>query len=134
MFKHKHVNVGYWNIHSLVEKLNNTAFNKLSDDDFIRVVKRMDLFCLSETHVGPDFNIVFDNHHTYKSCWKISSNNRFYGGLCIFTANFIRKGVKIIRNNHQDIIWLNLKKNSLSLIKIFMFVLHTSVPLTQPII
>ena len=57
MCKHyKHVNVGYWNIHSFVEKVNNTAFNKLSDDDVIRVLKRMDLFCLSETHVSPDFN------------------------------------------------------------------------------
>ena len=41
MLKHyKHVNVGYWNIHSLVEKVNNTAFNKLSDDDFIRVMSQ----------------------------------------------------------------------------------------------
>ena len=88
------------------------------------VIKRMDFFCLAETHVGTDFNIVFDNY-TYESCRKISSNNRFYGGLCIFTSNFIRKGIKIIRSNHQDIIWLNyLKKSSLNSIKIFMFVLH----------
>ena len=120
MFKHyKHVNVGYWNIHSLVEKVNNTctAFNKLSDDDFNRVIKRMDLFCLSETHVGPGFNIVFDNYHTYKSCRKISSNNRFYGGLCVFTSNSIKKGVKIIRNNHQGIIWLKLEKEFFKLDK-----------------
>ena len=92
----------------------------------------MDLFCLSETHVGPDFNIVFDNYHTYKRCRKISSNNRFYGGLCIFTANFIKKGVKIIRNNHQDIIWLKLEKEFFKLDKDLC--LYTSVPLTHPTI
>ena len=50
VFKHhKHINVGYWNVHGLVENVNNMAFNKLSDIDFVRVIKRMDLFCLSET-------------------------------------------------------------------------------------
>ena len=101
MFKHyKHINVGYWNVHGLAEKVNNTAFNKLSDIDFVRVIKRMDLFCLSETRVGPDLNIALDNYHVYKSCRKISANNRFFGGLCIFISNFIRKGIKVIRNNH----------------------------------
>ena len=51
--------------------------NKLSDIDFVRVIKRMDLFCLSETHVGPDLNIALDNYYVYKSCKKISANNRF---------------------------------------------------------
>ena len=107
MFKHyKHINVDYWNVHGSVEKVNNTVFNNIFDTDFVRVVKGMDLVCLSETHVGPDFNISLDNYRTYKSCRKISANNRFYGGLCVFTSNIIKKGVKVIRNNHQDIIWL----------------------------
>ena len=118
MFNHcKHINVGYWNVHGLVEKVNNTAFNKLSDIDFVRVLKRMDLFCLSETHVGPDLNIALDNYYVYKSCRKISANNRFFGGFCIFISNFIRKGIKVIRNNHQDIVWLKLRNNFFKLNK-----------------
>ena len=97
--------------------MNNTAFNKLSDIDFVRVIKRMDLFCLSETHVGPDLNIALDNYYVYKSCREISANNRFFGGLCIFISNFIRKGIKVIRNNHQDIVWLKIRKDFFKLDK-----------------
>ena len=118
MFEHyNHINIGYWNVHGLVIKVKNTVFNKILDTDFVRVVKGMDLFCLSETHVSPDFNISLDNYHTYKSCRKISVNNRFYGGLCIFISNIIKKGVKVIRNNHQEIIWLKLKKDFFKLEK-----------------
>ena len=118
MFKHyKHINVGYWNVDGLVEKVNNTAFNKLSDIDFVRVIKRMDLFCLSETHVGPDLNIALDNYYVYKSCRRISANNRFFGGFCIFISNFISKGMKVIRNNHQGTVWLKLRKDFLKLDK-----------------
>ena len=67
--------------------------------------------------LGPDFNISLDNYHTYKSCRKISANNRFYCGLCIFISNIIKKSVTVIRNNHQDIIWLKLKKRLLKLEK-----------------
>ena len=38
-----------------------SGFNKLSDNDFINHLKRMDLFCLSETHIGPDFNVTLEN-------------------------------------------------------------------------
>ena len=34
-----------------------SGFNKLSDNDLINILKRMDLFCLSETHIGPDFDV-----------------------------------------------------------------------------
>ena len=79
MYKYyKHINVGYWNIHSLVEKGMSSGFNKLSDNDFINILKRMDLFCLSETHIGPDFDVFLENFHTYKSCRKLSANNRFF--------------------------------------------------------
>ena len=81
-----------------------SGFNKLSDDDFINILKRMDLFCLSETHIGPDFDVFLENFHTYKSCRKLSANNRFFGGLCVFTSVYIKNGVKVIKNDHQDII------------------------------
>ena len=40
----------------------------------------------------------------------VSANNRFFGGLCIFTSKLIKDGVKIAKNSHQDIIWLKLRK------------------------
>ena len=71
----------------------------------------MDLFCLSEAHIGPDFDVFLENFYTYKSCRKLSANNRFFGGLCVFTSVYIKNGVKVIKNDHQDIIWLKLSKD-----------------------
>ena len=34
-----HINIGYWNIHGVLEKINNHHENKLSDPDFSKLVK-----------------------------------------------------------------------------------------------
>ena len=111
MNKHyNHINIGHWNIHGLTEKVNNSVINKLLDSNFVKIFKKLDLFCLSETHIGPDFNVMLQDYHVYKSCRKVSANNRFFGGLCVFTSKLIKDGVKIVKNFHQDIIWLKLRK------------------------
>ena len=69
-----------------------SGFNKLSDNNFINILKRMDLFCLSETHVGPDFDVFLENFHTYKSCRKLSANNRFLEAF-VFSHQFILRMV-----------------------------------------
>ena len=76
----------------------------------LKFLKKLDLFCWSETHVGPDFNVMLQDYHVYKSCRKVSANNRFFGCLCVFTSKLIKDGVKIVKNSHQDIIWLKLGK------------------------
>ena len=93
MYKYyKHINIGYWNIHSLVEKGMSSGFNKLSNNDFINVLKRMDLLCLSETHNGPDFDVILENFHTYKSCRKLSANNRFFcRPLCFHISIYLAR-------------------------------------------
>ena len=58
----------------------------------------MDLFCLPETHIGPDFDVILENFRTYKSSRKLSANNRFFGGLCVSTSVYIKNGVKVIEN------------------------------------
>ena len=111
MNKHyNHINIGHWNIHGLTEKVSNSVINKLLDSDFVKVFKKLDLFCLSGTHIGPDFNVMLQDYHVYKNCKRVSANNRFFDGLCIFTSKLIKDGVKIVKNSHQDIIWLKLRK------------------------
>ena len=41
-----HINIGYWNIHGVLEKINNHHENKLSDPDFPKLVKDLDIFYL----------------------------------------------------------------------------------------
>ena len=80
------------------------------------------MFCLSETDIGPDFNVMLQEYHAYKSCRKVSASNIFFGGLCIFTSKLIKDGVKIVNNSHQDIIWLKLRKEFFKLdIHLFCF-------------
>ena len=99
-----------WKIHGFTEKVSNSVTNKFLDSEFVKVLKKLDLFCLSETHIGPEFNVMLQEYHVYKSCRKVIANNRFFGGLCIFTSKLIKDGVKIVKNSHQDIIWLKLRK------------------------
>ena len=112
-----HINVGYWNVHGILERINNHNESKLSDPDFPKLFKNIDLFCLSETHIGPDFGMTLKGFKSIKSCRKISGNNRYFGGLCIFISNLIKQDVKVVKNDHPDIIWIKLKKGFFNLSK-----------------
>ena len=94
---YNYIYIGHWNIHGLTEKVNDSVINKLLDSGFVKVFKKLDLFCLSETHIGPDFNVMLQDYHVHKSCRNVSANNRFFGGLCFFTSKLIKDGVKIVK-------------------------------------
>ena len=96
---HNHINIGHWNIHGLTEKVNNSVINKLLDSDFVKVFKKLGLFCLSETHTGPDFNVMFQDYHVYKSPSNsiYFKNNEFnsdflFGCIRQDCADFMTKG------------------------------------------
>ena len=94
-----HINIGYWNIHGVLEKINNHHENK-PDPDFSKLVKDLDIFCLSETHVGPDFGMHLKDFKLIRSCRKVSGNDRYFGGLCVFISNHIKQGIKVVKNDH----------------------------------
>ena len=88
-----HINIGYWNIHGVIDSVNNYHDNKVLDPDFSEIIKDFDLFCLSETHVGPDFGMYLPGYKSIISCRKISGNNRYFRGMCVFMSNCIKKGI-----------------------------------------
>ena len=49
------LNIGYWNIQGLNQKINGSNLNKLNDKEFLDTVANLDIFCLSETHIGSGF-------------------------------------------------------------------------------
>ena len=51
------------------------------------------------------------NFKSIKSCRKVSGNNRYFGGLCVFISNHIKQGIKVVKNDHPDIIWIKLSKD-----------------------
>ena len=124
-----HINIGYCNIPGVLEKINNHPEDKLSDPDFSKLVKDLDSFCLSETHVGPDFGMHLKDFKSIKSCRKVSDNNRYFGGLYVFISNHIKQGV--VMNDHPDIIWIKLRKDFSIYQKTYSDVLLTLAHLTQ---
>ena len=103
------LHIGYWNIQGLNQKINGSYFNKLNDKEFLDTVANLDLFCLSETHVGTD-------------SWaqlKISNVSRAVGYpverinfqvVCLFISKIASTGIKIFKNEDPDILWVKLNK------------------------
>ena len=108
-----HINIGNW----ILKKSIITIKINLSDPDFSKLIKDLHIFCLSETHVGPDFGMHLIDFKSIKSCRKVSGNNRYFGGLCVFISNHIKQGIKVVKNDNPDIIWVKLSKDFFNLSK-----------------
>ena len=52
-----------------------------------------------------------------KRCRQVNANNRYFGGLCVFISNHIKQGIKVVKNDHPDIIWIKLSKDFFNLSK-----------------
>ena len=104
------LNIGYWNIQGLNQKINGSYLNKLNDKEFLDTVANLDIFCLSETHIGSDFLTQLNNFKSFKTCRNSSGNNKFPGGLCLFTSKIVSKGIKIFKNSDPDVLWVKLNR------------------------
>ena len=71
------LNIGYWNIQGLnCFEISGSNLNKLNDKEFLDTVPNLDVFCLSETHIGSDFLTQLKNFKSFKSCRNSSGNNK----------------------------------------------------------
>ena len=75
------LSIGAWNIHNLFYKINGVYFSKLQEPEFLKTIKGLDLFCLSETHISQEQNVVLEGYQPFKSSRPMSNNKRYYGGL-----------------------------------------------------
>ena len=104
------LNIGYWNIQGLNQKINGSYFIKLNDKEFLDTVANLDLFCLSETHIGTDSWAQLINFKCFKSCRISSGKNKFSCGLCLFISKIVSKAIKIFENEDPDILWVKLNR------------------------
>ena len=103
--------VGCWNIEGIYEKVNSVNVCKLTQPFFQEILKRHDILCLQETLVSIDEVIpTIDGYDTVPHCRKISSNNRFFGGILIFIKTCIKNGVKICDTIDEDALEVKLSK------------------------
>lgn len=93
------------------------------DKDFISEFDKSDIVMLTETHIGYEHNIQFDNFYFYAFCREKSKNNRYFGGLGILIRKSIKVGIKFINNGTSEYQRLKLCKEFFSsLIETFTYV------------
>ena len=94
--------VGCWNIEGIYENINSVKISKLTQPSFLETLKKHDILCLQETHVGKDEIIPsIDGYYTVPHCRTISGNNRYFGGILIFVKSCIKNGIKFDGNVHK---------------------------------
>ena len=110
---YKFINTGSLNIQGLYKKINSSYIKKLKDTEFLDTGKNLDIFCLSEIHIGKDSELEthIPNYKFIKSCHTISGDKRYFGDLCSYIHKSIKEGVVLIKKiDHSDIIWIKLLK------------------------
>ena len=89
--------VGCWNIEGVYEKVNSLKICKLDLPFFHETLKIFDILCLQETHLGQDDNIPeINGYATASHCRRKSGNNRYFGGLLIYTKVVLKTVLKLI--------------------------------------
>ena len=111
LFSPKLLTVGCWNIQGVYETVNNVKINKLEDEIFLNMLKKFDILCLQETHLGPDeIPSIDENYVPVPHCRNISGNNRYFGGMLLLVRKSIRSLVEIRKDFDQDLIEVILNK------------------------
>ena len=88
--------------------------------DFVSLISKYDIFCLIETWTTKTSQIEIDGYKILvHSCRKFVNKRakRASGRLLIYVKNSIYKGVKLVKNEIDSIIWLKLDKKKFHLVK-----------------
>ena len=98
------------------DKVNNLDISKLEDETFLKVLKKFDILCLQETHLGEnDIPDVPDDYVPIPHCRKMSGNRRYFGGMLLLVRKSIRGLITIHKDFDQDTLEVRLKKKSFNL-------------------
>ena len=69
-------------------------------------------YLLLETKIGTSEKITINGYVTEQIGRKISTNGRYYGGICIAIKNSIAAGVSVLKNNGEtEFLWARLDKD-----------------------
>ena len=106
------VDIGFWNLNGIFRNIGSSRVSKLDDANFTDNVRHLDIFTIAESHIGPNQEgLKIEGFWHFASCRGISANNRYYGGLVLYVKEVLRPGVKIIKSDNPDILWIKLQKS-----------------------
>ena len=75
------LSIAAWNVNGLASR----TYSKLDDEDFCNEIRKHDLVCLLETHMGPESSADIAGYHPVpRHRNKCVTNNRYYGGMILF--------------------------------------------------
>ena len=80
--------------------------------EFLTIMSRNDVIFLYETWSKVDSNIDLKGYVSYNYYRKFQHRKarRASGGVAVYIKETIAKGVQIVRNHHDTLIWLKLDK------------------------
>ena len=86
------ISIASWNINGM----KNRYMDKGNAPDFHKYISGQDIVCISETHVGEDYNLNVTGFHALsaKSRPICKSNSRYYGGMILLVREELRNGVQ----------------------------------------
>lgn len=106
------LSLSYWNIDGLFHRQGGQRTCKLDNHEISSILSHHDIFCLVETHMGPDDTVNFPDFHLYHNIRPRSKNaKKNYGGISIGIKLNIRDGIKILPPSNTEITWLKLSKS-----------------------
>ena len=107
----KRLRICAWNINGYNSRIIGI---KLLDKEFLRVLRDVDLVCLTETHMHTEIlehlNIPGFQLLGYKNYKKNVKSNTARGGIAIFVKENVMKLFTILKTDNEDIIWTKIKK------------------------
>ena len=125
--------VGCWNIEGVYESINSVKISKLEQPFFQEMLKKHDILCLQETHISHDEPIPkIEGYDATPHCREISANQRFFGGILIFTKSCIKHGIKYGLQFDRDAIEVTLSKSFFGLRKDNKILFTYASPINSP--
>ena len=109
------IRILYWNIHGISSR---TTGEKNNDQQFLNVVSKYDIVCLSELHANKAVSIPGYAIKKQKFRPKTHKGPKIGGGIAVFVKQSMSQSFRIIPNNNVDSIWLQTKSDNVSAMRV----------------
>ncbi len=114
--KHKScLSIGCWNIQCLGDKLN--------CQEVAKCIRECDIICLQETHCSYSDELDLNGYRIVNHIRpKSPGAKKFFGGMSVFVKEELRPGIKFIKQDDPDVMWIKLCKSFFSGLDNDMFI------------
>ncbi len=103
------ISVGSWNIQGMFQDVGGKRICKLEYQEVEKSIRENDITCLLETHCSYDDELCIEGYKIIPHIRpKSKGAKKHYGGMAICIREELRPGVKCIKQDDPDIMWLKI--------------------------